>query len=365
MPSAPADARGTELGDILRAHIRRDGPIPVDEYMRVCLSHPRHGYWRQAGNIGAGGDFITAPEISQIFGELIGLWCAAVWDAMGRPSPLRLVELGPGRGTLMRDCLRATERIAGLHDALGIHLVEMSPPLREAQRRMLATSRRGHDLEWHDTLGEVPAGPAIVIANEFLDALPIRQLAFTDGAWRERVIDVAPSGDLQFTLGAAVDCPEDMAAPPGDGAILELRAGEDDVIATLAGRQAPVVALFIDYGPAEHALGDTLQAVRRHAYADPLRCPGSADLTAHVRFAAFARRARRAGLGVDGPMAQAEFLGRLGAVERTARLMAANPARAGEIEAATQRLMSPAGMGGLFKAMALRSPALSPPPPFV
>jgi SAM-dependent MidA family methyltransferase len=212
----------------------------------------------------------------------------------------------------------------------------------------------------------VPAGPAIVIANEFLDALPVRQLVRDGQVWRERVVGLDAGGRLAFTAGELVGDPVAFSgtAPAPQGAIAELRPGEDEVLASLAARTAPLAALFIDYGPAGPSFGDTLQAVRGHAYTDPLAEPGTADLTAHVQFAALAEKARAAGLKADGPIAQAELLGRLGIVERTARLMAANPARAAGIEAGTQRLMSPGGMGQLFKALIVRSPDLPALPPF-
>jgi NADH dehydrogenase [ubiquinone] 1 alpha subcomplex assembly factor 7 len=290
-----------------------------------------------------------------------------VWQGVGRPAPVRLVELGPGRGTLMRDALRAARVAPGFLDAVSVHLIEISPSLGRWQRRPLlspdAEGKAPH-IAWHATLAEVPAGPAIVVGNEFLDALPIRQLVYGDNAWRERVVDVGPDGTLRFeTAAEAVDYAS--ADPePEPGAIAELRPGEDALLEALAARAEPLVALFVDYGPAQPSSGDTLQAVRGHAYADPLSEPGTADLTAHVQFAAFAGKARAAGLEVAGPIAQAEFLGRLGIAERTARLMAANPARAAELETATQRLMSPTGMGRLFKAIAVRSPGLPPPPAF-
>ena len=208
----------------------------------------------------------------------------------------------------------------------------------------------------------MPDGPAIVIANEFLDALPIRQLVFGEDGWRERVVELDAAGALRFAIGDKAAHARAAPAAPA-GAILELRAGEDEVLAELGRRTGPCVALFIDYGPAEPAYGDTLQAVRRHAYVDPLATPGAADLTAHVQFAALADKARRAGLAADGPITQAEFLGALGIAERTSRLMAANPERAGAIETATQRLVSPTGMGSLFKVLAVRSPASSAPAP--
>jgi SAM-dependent MidA family methyltransferase len=239
-------------------------------------------------------------------------------------------------------------------------LVARSAPLRDLQRRAVAAS--GHDGAWHEEVQEVPTGAAIIVANEFLDALPIRQLVLDDGRWRERVIEAPPEGGLRFAAGAAIP----FAARPGapDGAIVELRPGQDALLAVLAARRDPLAALLVDYGPAEHAYGDTLQAVRRHGYADPLACPGRADLTAHVQFGPLAASARALGLAVDGPITQAEFLGRLGLAERAAALMSANPQRAGEIETAAQRLISPPGMGSLFKAMAVRSPALPRLAPF-
>jgi SAM-dependent MidA family methyltransferase len=354
--------RANRLLERLRDTIARDGPMPVDRYMQVCLADPEHGYWQRAATLGGPGDFVTAPEISQVFGELIGIWSALAWQRMGRPAQLRLIELGPGRGTLMHDALRAGSKVSGFRDAATVHLVEVSRSLREVQRRTLAGGGSGTCMVWHERLADVPPGPAVLIANEFLDALPIRQLIFSGGAWHERVVRLAADGGLELAVGPpAVHA---TFTEPLDGTIVELRAGEDELLATLAARGAPVAGLFIDYGPAEPAFGDTLQAVRRHAYADPLAEPGGADLTAHVQFSGLAEKARKAGFTAHGPLAQAEFLGRMGATERATRLMAANPKRAGEIEPAVQRLMSPAGMGSLFKALAVCSPSLSPLVPF-
>ena len=436
MSRAEENREASPLLAILRARIEREGPLPVDAYMRACLAHPEHGYWRSAESIGTGGDFITAPEISQVFGELIGVWCSVVWQSMGSPAPLRLIELGPGRGTLMRDALRAARSVPSFLAAATVHLIETSAPLREMQEKTLTPMARRtrpapplpsgeravrHDLrapqshgparrpetarkssgeqgegglhiesetgpltptlsprgeggvaaqgavpiEWHETIGEVPEGAAIVIANEFLDALPIRQLVFVGGAWHERVVDVDARGALQFAAGPrATGGTEELATSPPHGAIVELRAGEDELLAQLAGRGSPLVGLLIDYGPAQPAMGDTLQAVRRHAWVDPLSRPGRTDLTAHVQFARLAGKARAAGLVADGPLTQAQFLGRLGVAERAARLMAANPRQAGDIEAGVQRLISPTGMGELFKAMAVRSQSLPPTIPF-
>lgn len=339
--------------------------MPVDRFMQTCLDDPVHGYRLRRDSIGAAGDFVTAPEISQAFGELIGLWCAVAWEAMGRPKPLRLVELGPGRGTLMRDALRAAKVAPQFLNATAVHLIEISPPLRRLQQDLLSPGDEGREespnIAWHAALDEVPAGAAIVVANEFLDALPIRQLLHHDGGWHERVVDLAPGGGLRFAVGPRVEFAHDKPPP---GAIVEVRAGEDELLRVLAGRAAPLLALSLDYGPAGRPFGDTLQAVRGHAYTDPLADLGMADLTSHVQFAPLAEKARTAGFAVDGPISQAEFLGRLGIAERTARLMAANPRRAADMEAATQRLMSPTGMGQLFKAMVMRSRGLPPPPAF-
>ena len=269
----------------------------------------------------------------------------------------------------MRDALRAARLVPAFLGAAGVHLIEISAALRDAQRKTLASASGSvaEGITWHGGMEEVPEGAALIIANEFLDALPIRQLVFEHSVWRERVVDLDESGGLRFNVGPPVDfaASEQPKEPPQPGAILELREGEEELVASLARRRSQLVALFIDYGPEESAYGDTLQAVRNHAWVDPLKLPGHADLTAHVRFARLASRARDAGFAVDGPMAQSEFLGRLGVAERAARLMAANPDGAGEIEGAVQRLISPTGMGSLFKVLAIRSRGLPPTIPFV
>ncbi len=386
MPGADGQP-GAPLLAALRARIARDGAISVEAFMRACLTDPEHGTWRRERVIGSGGDFITAPEISQAFGELIGLWCAVAWQGMGRPVPVRLVELGPGRGTLMRDALRAVRLVPEFLEAATVHLVEISRALREEQRRVLGADRpiAGQQPQgqspppspsgqgeggaaaatlWHETVQDVPPGPAIVVANEFLDALPIRQLVFAGGDWHERVVEADAKGGLRFGVGACVTDRLPAAPPPAEGDILELRPAEAELLAALARRSAPLYALFIDYGPAEAAYGDTLQAVRRHRWVDPLAHPGTADITAHVQFAHLADSARAVGLAADGPLPQGELLGCLGIAERAARLMAANPALAGDIEAGVQRLVSPTGMGSLFKAMVVRTPGLPPAPGF-
>jgi NADH dehydrogenase [ubiquinone] 1 alpha subcomplex assembly factor 7 len=363
----------TPLARKLKERIRREGPIGVDAYMRACLTDPEHGYYSRKAAIGGTGDFITAPEISQVFGELIGLWCAVVWRQMGAPSRLDLVELGPGRGTLMRDALRAARIVPGFFDALSLHLVDSNAALGEAQRATLAGA--GVTLSFHDDAAalsdpaRVPLGPAILIANEFLDALPIAQLEHRDGVWRERCVGLAADGSEQLTFSLGATVPPQPGLPSGDGppegAILETseaqRALASDVLAARAGA-GPLACLFIDYGHAATGFGDTLQGIAGHAHASPFHAPGETDLSAQVDFAQFVTACRDAGLGVDGPVPQAEFLGRLGIVERASRLMSANPSKAGAIEAGVQRLMAPNGMGSRFLAIGVRSADLAPLP---
>jgi NADH dehydrogenase [ubiquinone] 1 alpha subcomplex assembly factor 7 len=361
MPNAETDRRQSGLSARLRARIEREGPLPLEAYIEACLGDPEYGYWRKTDAIRAAGDFITAPEISQAFGEIIGLWAAASWQRIGAPTPLRLIELGPGRGTLMRDCLRAAGLVAPFLAATSVHLVEISPALRQLQQQQLALAATPA-LNWHASLAEVPAGAAILIGNEFLDALPIRQLVFDGALWRERTVGLGEGGGFTFGLGEVVPFAGHGRPRPGD--VAELRSGEDALLAELARRNEPLLALFIDYGPAQLGYGDTLQAVRRHAYVDPLADPGASDLTAHVQFAALAAKARTLGFASHGPLTQAEFFARLGMVERAQRLMAARPAEANQIEAGVQRLLSPTGMGGLFKVLLLRSAQLPSPEPF-
>jgi SAM-dependent MidA family methyltransferase len=368
MTEATCARRVTPLARELVERIRREGPMTIATFMQACLQHPAHGYYRKAQAIGASGDFITAPEISQVFGEIVGLWAAVVWQQMGRPDPFHLVELGPGRGTLMADALRAGRLVPGVVDAARIDLVETSASLRAAQEATLSAYRAG--IAWSQSLAEVPPGAAIVIANEFLDALPIRQVLRREAGLVERRVGLSPEGELAFVevpdFGAQAE-PE-LRAALGD--LVELHVGYEPIAAALAERavQAPVAALFIDYGHAASAAGDTLQAVRGHRSEHPLCSPGEADLTAHVDFADLARSVAAAGqssgasLALDGPVSQAEFLGALGILERASRLMAANPTRAHEIEAGVARLMAVPGMGNRFKALGVRSRALPPLP---
>ena len=353
----------TALADEIRERIRRDGPIGVDAYMELCLHHPTHGYYLRGQTIGTGGDFITAPEVSQMFGELIGLWCAAVWQAMGEPQRVRLVELGPGRGTLLADALRAAGTVPAFRDAIDLHLVEINESLRAEQAALLADARP----TWHERVETVPPGPALVIANEFFDALPIRQFERIDGTWQERVVALAPSSQaLRFAATDSVPVEVGLGyAPPGS--IAERAPAREALAGALAERVAADggAALVIDYGHEQTGLGDTLQAMRRHRRHDVLEDPGTADLTAHVDFSSLGAAARKAGANVFGPVHQGDFLRALGIDARASRLrQSANAEQAAEIDAALRRLTGAHGMGALFKAMAFAHRTLSAPPGF-
>ena len=298
-------------------------------------------------------DFTTSPEIAQAFGEVLGAWAAIVWQGMGRPAPVLLAELGPGRGTLMGDALRAVAKVAPeFRAALQVHLVETSPRLRAEQ------AERVPGAAWHDGIESLPPGPMILLANEFLDALPIRQFVRRDGSWAERFV----------AGGRFVEQPAsyDGEAVPEAG-IVELGEAALDVVSALAVRLARQggAALFLDYGPASGGAGESLQAIRAGRFADPLAAPGEADLTAHVDFSALAEVARGAGAAVWGPIPQGVFLARLGLFQRTDRLARTQPpARAAALVQAAQRLAEPDRMGRLFKALCIAHPALPTPPGF-
>ncbi|MFT8247037.1 class I SAM-dependent methyltransferase [Roseomonas sp. BN140053] len=321
----------------------------LDHFMARAVA----AYYAGRDPFGAGGDFTTAPEISQVFGECLGLWAAVTWQLMGSPDPVLLAELGPGRGTLMADATRAIREVMpGFARAARLHLVETSPALRAAQRARLP------DATWHDAPEALPDGPLILLANEFLDALPIRQFQRQDGLWRERWVR-----NGAFLLRDAADPP---TADAPDGTVRERSDAALAIVSRLAARLAAQggAALFLDYGSAEGGAGDSLQAVRAHGAADPLAAPGTADLTAHVDFLALAEAARAAGAAAHGPLPQGIFLRRLGLTQRAAVLAAVDPRRAAEHLAAAQRLHAPEAMGLLFKALALCHPALPTPPGF-
>jgi NADH dehydrogenase [ubiquinone] 1 alpha subcomplex assembly factor 7 len=353
----------------IRRRIAIGGPMPLADYMRLCLTHPEHGYYVGRDPLGAGGDFITAPEISQMFGELIGVWMAAVWRQMGAPENLRVIELGPGRGTLLDDALRATKAVPGFREAAVLHLVEISPALRDIQERRLA--KTGLAILWHDRLEDVPGGPSIIVANEFIDALPVHQAVKREDGWHERVVTVDAEGNLAFDTAREplrffeTSLPRALRQAPPDS-IYEWRP---DSIALELGRRCrdEGAALIVDYGHAHSGLGDTLQAVARHAFTDPLREPGTADLTAHVDFEALAQCAETMGARIHGPIRQRDLFLRLGIEKRAAALKSAvSEEKAATIEIAFSRLIAGGarGMGELFKAIAIAAPKLGSLPAF-
>jgi NADH dehydrogenase [ubiquinone] 1 alpha subcomplex assembly factor 7 len=353
----------------LRRLIAIAGPMPIAEYMRLCLTHPHYGYYVTRDPLGARGDFITAPEISQMFGELIGLWLASVWQQLGAPENVRLIELGPGRGTMLIDALRAAKTVPGFSAAVVLHLVEISPALRKVQQQRLEPL--GVPMLWHPTLEDVPAGSCLIVANEFIDALPVHQAVKLSDGWHERVIGLGADGN--FTIGAARDplpyfeatLPRGLRLAPPDS-IFEWRA---DNIALEIGRRVrdDGAALIIDYGHAWYGLGETLQAVSAHAVADPLRSPGQVDLTAHVDFDALAQSAESIGGRIHGPVAQRDWLRRLGIDKRAASLKSHAPyGQTIAIDQALSRLTASGakGMGDLCKAIAVADPKLDNLPGF-
>jgi SAM-dependent MidA family methyltransferase len=363
-PAAPLDAE-------IRRLIGIAGPMPVAEYMSACLTHPQYGYYTTRDPFGRAGDFTTAPEISQMFGELIGLWAAAVWRQMGSPGNLRLVELGPGRGTMMLDILRAAQVVPGFRAAIVVHLVEISPALERRQRQTL----NGLDvpLLWHRSVEEVPEGPLIVIANEFFDALPVFQAVKQEDGWHERLIGIDGAGNFAFVLAPTAlprfneTLPENVRISAPDYSVYEWR--DQRAVFEIARRLVHDggAALVIDYGHTESECGDTFQAVSRHAYANPLETPGQVDLTAQVDFEALALAADSVGARVQGPLSQRELLLRLG-IERRAQSLKLKAAddQAAAIDSAMARLLddNADGMGRMFKAIAFANPKLGLLPGF-
>lgn len=335
------------------ARIARMGPMSLADYMAECLHDPTFGYYATRDPFGTKGDFITAPEVSQMFGELIGLWLAQVWMDQGA-GKVALVELGPGRGTLMADILRATKGVPGFHDAITVYLVEASPVLRAAQTKALA----GYAPTFHDSLGDVPEGPMLLVANEFFDALPIRQFQMSEhGDWQER--QIGAEGDA-LIWGLAPPAPLDTRDGFTPGMILETCAPAEAIAQEVGRRVAQGgAALIVDYGD-WHSTGDTFQAITGHAFADPLEVPGEADLTAHVAFEPIARAADVAACALT---TQGVFLERLGITARAQALAKGLSGTALDSHiAAHRRLTHPSEMGTLFKVLALTPPGAPPPP---
>ena len=339
----------TELGRLIARRIALAGPISMADFMAEALGHPRLGYYRGALPVGAAGDFTTAPEISQMFGEMVGAWLAERWLAMGKPSPVTLVELGPGRGSLMADALRATRGVAGFHAALKLHLVETNAPLRAEQERALA----GFRPVWHERFDEVPEGPLLLVANEFFDALPVRQFEKVRDGWHERMIGLAADGEtLALALAPGVTPYARFLGDAPDGTQAEIGEAGRALAAAIGERvkRNGGWALIVDYGY-ETGAGTSVQAVRGHKGASLLDRPGETDLSAHVDFAALAAAADAP---TFGPVSQAHFLRQLGIVQRAQTLKArATDDQCAAVDAALARLIGADQMGTLFRVLAI------------
>ncbi|MEO0398853.1 MAG: SAM-dependent methyltransferase [Pseudomonadota bacterium] len=375
MASSSAQKQRSALEERLLTLIRANGPISVADYMADALLHPHDGYYTSKAPIGARGDFTTAPEISQIFGELIGLWLVQSWIDIGSPKSFNLIELGPGRGVLMADILRAAALRPEFLNAANICLVETSGRLRHEQQKRLNARRTEATppVDWADDLESAPEGPCLIVANEFFDCLPVRQFVRMETNWRERMVGaVEENGDdgLIFTTDktpplAQLPLPDKTTAKLGD--IFEYGEAHEAAAAAIADRlqSNDGRALIIDYGHVHSGFGDTLQAVRDHAPWPVLDAPGDADITAHVNFERISRAAFDRGAAVFGPVAQGTFLDRLGLAMRVERLCAGkSDAEAEDIHAGAFRIAAASEMGEIFKVLCLSTPGLAPPAGF-
>lgn len=355
-----------KLAALLKEQIRTTGPLSLYDYMQTALSHPEFGYYQQAAPFGANGDFVTAPEISQMFGELVGLWCVDAWVKLGSPTHINLVELGPGNGTLMRDALRSAALVPEFLKAAKIHLVETSDRLTNIQQQHLSN----YDVQWHKIFPDLPDACSLIIGNEFLDALPIHQFECRDCHWHEKQITLSndlllmttsndPTGNDKFDLPDPTNLENET--------IVEVNPAAKEITSqicdTLMGGGG--AALFIDYGPLESGFGDSFQAVRNHNYANPLENPGETDLTAHVDFATLKKIAEDAGCLTLPITSQGRFLERLG-VEARAFLLSkkATEEQKEKISQDLRRLISSEGMGTLFKAFSFYHTMTAPPAGF-
>ncbi|MBU1305794.1 MAG: SAM-dependent methyltransferase [Alphaproteobacteria bacterium] len=349
------------LPELIDMQIRTSGPMSIASYMGLCLTHPTKGYYRNMDPLGAGGDFITAPEISQMFGELIGFFIVNLWQQMGSPKEFTLLELGPGRGTLMADVLRVACRAEGFRDALDLRLFETNLALIAEQNARL----EAYGAKWIDAFDKVGPGPLLVVANEFFDALPIRQFVRGQDGWHERMVGTN-NGRRVFGLNPTPIPASAMPETPADAeinAVLEVGLASGEVMNRLASTISTQggAILAIDYGYARTQTGETLQGVRRHQFADVLDAPGEVDISAHVDFEALGNVAAGAGLTVQPLATQGQFLNRMGINQRASALIAANPRMADELASAKARLVAPEQMGNLFKAFCAASPGLQPP----
>ncbi len=349
--------------------IMSTGPISLADYMTLCLYDPDQGYYTAMRPIGACGDFITAPEVSQLFGELVGIWLLANWQQSGCPAPFHVVELGPGRGTLMKDIVRVMSSAPKAKDRLHVHLVEINPALRDEQDKALGEATVA--IRWHDTIETLPKEPLFIIANEFFDCFPIHQWVAKDGKWHERVIGLDQEENLAFGLGPvrAIINPDQ---PIKEGSIHEVSPAADAVFSIIASHLAEFggAGLFIDYGYSQPDLGDTLQAIHHHAHANPLHHPGLQDLTSHVNFANLHMiamselEAKEACNLTAAPLVtQGAFLLAMGLLERAGQLgRGETQARQESIATDVERLAAPDQMGTLFKCLAIMPKGSNLPP---
>ena len=360
MPNPPEAT--TALHARIVSRIREAGPISVAEYMTLCLLDPVDGYYPTRDPLGVDGDFVTAPEISQMFGEALGLFALQCWQDMGRPEAWTLVEMGPGRGVMMSDMLRSLRLEPDALSSVRVVLVEVSAALQAVQARTLGPS--GASVSWANGLEDVEDLPTLVVGNEYLDCLPIRQFVGQNGAWCERRVG-ADGGALRFETDGrpAPAAATDGLPAPVDGALVEVCPAVAQTVDHLAERFArtPGRALFIDYGPEETGFGDTLQAVKAHEKVGVFDAPGDTDLTARVDFGRLSALAQGAGLDVPSPLTQAALLRCLGMEQRAVGLIRANPDAKPKIMRQLHRLLGEDEMGTLFKAALMSSPGLPEP----
>ncbi len=357
IPTSPLEAN-------IRKLIRSSGPMPVWRYMDLCLTHPEHGYYIARDPLGREGDFVTSPEVSQMFGELLGLWAASVWKAIGAPETIRLIELGPGRGTLMMDALRAIRIVPPFFLACHVHMVEINAALREKQVAALAGIKNVH---WHNSLDEVPEGPSIILANEYFDVLPVHQMVRRETGWHERVVVIDAADRLAFGVAAEPMPRFELLLPPlvraaPVGAVFEWRPNTEIMKITGRVRDFGGAALIIDYGHLRSDAGDTFQAIARHSFTDPLKNAGLSDVTAHVDFQALTQAVQDIGGRVHGPVEQGAFLRRLGIETRALTLMSkAAPQVSEDIASGLKRLTDSGrgGMGSLFKVLGVSHPSMA------
>ncbi len=341
--------------------IEATGPISVADYMAMCLFDRDAGYYTTREPFGKDGDFITAPEVSQMFGELVGVWCANAWQALGSPNSFVLCEIGPGRGTLMKDLIRTVAKIApGFIAAAKIHMVEISDRLTRIQRKTL--TKHGGEITWKKHFKDVASGPLILIANELFDAIPSRQYVKINGRFVERVLALDTKQNFIFAAGSgSID---EALLPPGnniapEGSIFEVGPARNALMQEIAARvhHDRGAALLFDYGHLQQGFGDTLQALSHHNSVDVLHIPGAADLTTHVDFHSLALAARTEGCKTSA-MTQGEFLLAMGLLDRAGALGTDKSAEVqDQIHLDVDRLAGPDQMGTLFKALCVSDPA--------